>query len=98
MIHVVLPAHLQNLAKVGRELELQVAEPVTPGAILDALEARYPMLRGTLRDHITHQRRPFIRFFACGQDVSLDDPDTLVPDQVACGQEKFIIVGAMAGG
>ena len=98
MIHVVLPAHLQRLANVGRELELQVAEPVTPGAILDALEARYPMLRGTLRDHITHQRRPFIRFFACGLDVSLDDPDKMLPAQVANGRDKFIIVGAMAGG
>ena len=98
MIRVVLPAHLQRLANIGRELELQVPGPVTPHTILDALEADYPMLRGTLRDQVTHERRPFIRFFACGQDLSLDDPDSLVPAQVAQGLDKFRIVGAMAGG
>ena len=98
MIRVLLPAHLQRLANVGRELELQVDGPVTPHAILDALEARYPMLRGTIRDHVTQERRPFIRFFACGQDLSLDDPDSLVPTQVAEGLDRFMIVGAMAGG
>jgi sulfur-carrier protein len=98
MIRVVLPAHLQHLANVGRELELQVPGPVTQLAILDALEARYPMLRGLIRDHVTRERRPFIRFFACGQDLSLDDPGALVPSQVAEGLERFRIVGAMAGG
>jgi sulfur-carrier protein len=98
MIRVVLPTHLQRLANVGRELELQVPGPVTPHTILDALEADYPMLRGTLRDQVTRERRPFIRFFACGQDLSLDDPSALVPSQVAEGLERFRIVGAMAGG
>jgi molybdopterin synthase sulfur carrier subunit len=98
MIRVVLPYQLQQLAKASRVVDLQVEDPVTEHTILDALEARYPMLRGAIRDQITRERRPFIRFFACGQDLSLDDPDSLMPAQVAHGLEKFIIVGAMAGG
>ena len=98
MIHLILPAHLQRLANVGREIELQVPGPVTQRTVLDALEAAYPMLRGTLRDHVTKQRRDFIRFFACGEDLSLESPDALLPEKVAQGLEKFMIVGAMAGG
>jgi hypothetical protein len=98
MIRVVLPPHLRNLAHVGREIELQVEEPVTTGSILDAVEANYPMLRGTIRDHVTKQRRPFIRFFACGQDLSHQPPDTPLPDDVVTGKELFMIVGAIAGG
>jgi molybdopterin converting factor small subunit len=98
MIRVVLPAHLRQLAHVDRELELPVAGPVTQRAILDALEARYPMLRGTIRDYTTQQRRAYIRFFACGEDLSLEAPDSLLPEPVAQGLEKFMIVGAMAGG
>jgi hypothetical protein len=98
MIRVVLPYHLRNLAKVGPEVELDVAAPVTQRAILDALEARYPMLRGTIRDHATLQRRPFLRFFACEQDWSLQSPDAPLPDAVAAGREPFLIVGAIAGG
>jgi molybdopterin synthase sulfur carrier subunit len=98
MIRVVLPAHLRQLAHVNRELELPVAGPVTQRAILDALEARYPMLRGTIRDYTTQQRRAYIRFFACGEDLSLEAPDSLLPEPVAQGLEKFMIVGAMAGG
>jgi sulfur-carrier protein len=98
MIRVILPYHLQNLASVGREVELPVEGPATIGAVLDALEAQYPVLRGAIREHVTQERRPFIRFFACGQDFSLDPPDTLLPEQVAAGIERFRIVGAMAGG
>jgi len=98
MIRVVLPPHLRTLARVGRELELQVDEPVTTGSILDALEAIYPMLRGTIRDHVTKQRRPFIRFFACGQDLSHQPPDAPLPEDVVTGTETFMIVGAIAGG
>ncbi len=98
MIRVVLPHHLRTLASVGREVELQVDGPKTLGLVLDALEARYPMLRGTIRDHGTQQRRPFIRFFACGQDLSHLSPDTPLPEAVATGTEPFRIVGAMAGG
>ncbi len=98
MIRVVLPAHLRTLARVEGEVELQVEGPVTQRSILDALEARYPMLRGTIRDHVTRQRRPFVRFFACRQDVSHEPPDTPLPDTVATGTEPFLIVGAMAGG
>lgn len=98
MIRVVLPHHLRTLANVGREVELQVEGPATLGAILNTLESSYPMLRGTLRDHVTQQRRPFIRFFACGQDLSLQSWDASVPDAVALGAEPFLIVGAMAGG
>ncbi len=98
MIRVVLPHHLRTLARVGREVELQVERPTTLGAVLDALDTRYPMLRGTIRDHVTQQRRPFIRFFACGQDLSHQPSDTLLPDAVVLGTEPFRIVGAMAGG
>jgi len=97
MIRVVLPHHLRTLAHVGKEVELQVEGP-TLGSILDTLEAQYPMLRGTIRDHITQQRRPFIRFFACGQDLSHQPPDAPLPNAVAMGAEPFRIVGAMAGG
>jgi sulfur-carrier protein len=98
MIRVTLPVHLQRLANVGREVELQVDGPVTQRSILDALETRYPVLRGTIRDHVTRERRPFIRFFACGEDFSLDSPDTPLPESIADGSERFMIVGAMAGG
>lgn len=98
MIRLVLPVHLRALAQVGSELELDVAGPVTASAILDALESRYPVLRGTIRDHVTHARRPLVRFFACEEDVSHDPPDAPVPQAVAAGTEPFLIVGAMAGG
>lgn len=98
MIRVVLPHHLRTLASVGREVELQVEVPITLGAILDAVEVQFPMLRGTIRDHVTQERRPFIRYFACGQDWSHQPPDTLLPEAVATGTEPFRIVGAMAGG
>ena len=98
MIRVVLPTHLRRLAKAGREIELQVEGSATPGSVLDALEARYPMLRGTIRDQVTQRRRPFIRFFACGQDLSHEPPDAPLPDEVAAGTEPLWIVGAMAGG
>ena len=98
MIRVVLPHHLRTLAHVGKEVELKVENPPTLGSVLDVLEARYPMLRGTIRDHVTHQRRDFIRFFACGQDLSHQSPDTPLPDAIATGTEPFRIVGAMAGG
>ena len=98
MIHVVLPAHLRNLAQVKGDVELEVPGPATQNSVLDALEARYPMLCGTLRDHVTHKRRPFVRFFACGEDLSHDPPDTPLPEAVATGKEPFLIVGAIAGG
>ena len=98
MIRVALPHHLRNLAHVGKEIELLVDGPVTIGSVLDAVEDQYPMLRGTIRDHVTRQRRPFIRFFACGQDLSHQPPDTPLPDAVATGLEPFRVVGAMAGG
>jgi sulfur-carrier protein len=98
MIRVVLPAHLRTLARVDSEVALDVASPVTQRAILDALEARYPMLRGTVRDHVTLQRRAFVRFFACDQDLSHEPADAPLPDAVATGAEPFLIVGAMAGG
>jgi hypothetical protein len=98
MIRVVLPHHLQTLAQVSKEVHLQVEGPTTVSSVLDALEARYPMLRGTIRDHVTQQRRPFLRFFACGQDLSLEPPDAPLPDAVAIGAESFRVVGAMAGG
>ena len=98
MIRVVLPAHLRTLARVNGEVTLDVEGPITLRAVLDALEARYPMLRGTIRDHVTHQRRPFIRFFACEQDLSHESPDAPLPDAIATGTEPFLIVGAMAGG
>ena len=98
MIRVQLPAHLRTLARVEGELELEVAAPVTQRAILDALEARYPMLRGTLRDHVSKERRPFVRFFACEEDFSLESPDAPLPAAVASGAEPFLVVGAIAGG
>jgi molybdopterin converting factor small subunit len=98
MIRVVLPAHLRALAHVGGEVELQVQGQATQRSVLDALEAWYPMLRGTIRDHATQQRRAFVRFYACEQDLSHDLPDALLPEPVATGAEPFVIVGAMAGG
>jgi hypothetical protein len=98
MIRVVLPFHLRNLARVGGEVELEVAGPVTIQAVLEALEARYPVLRGTLRDHDTLKRRPFVRFFACKEDLSLEPVDTVLPEAVVNGTEPFLIIGAMAGG
>ena len=98
MIRVVLPHHLRTLAQVGKEVELQVEGPTTLGAILDTLELQYPVLRGTIRDHLTQKRRPFIRFFACGQDLSHEPPEAPLPDAAATGAEPFRIVGAMAGG
>jgi hypothetical protein len=98
MIRVVLPYHLRNLARVEGEVQLEVAGPPTLGAVLDALEARYPMLRGTVRDHGTLLRRPFVRFFACKEDLSHEPPETTLPDEVVAGNEPFLIVGAMAGG
>lgn len=98
MIRVVLPAHLRTLARVDGEVKLAVAGPATQRSVLDALEADYPMLRGTIRDHGTHQRRAFVRFFACEQDLSHEPPDAPLPDAVAMGAEPFLVVGAMAGG
>ena len=98
MIRVELPPHLRTLAKVSGEVQLDVPAPPTPAAVLDALETRYPVLRGTIRDHVTHERRAFIRFFACSQDLSHDSPDTPLPAPVAQGAEPFIILGAIAGG
>jgi sulfur-carrier protein len=98
MIQVTLPAHLRELAQVTGVVELQVAEPITQRTILDALEVAYPMLRGTIRDIATKERRPFIRFFACGEDLSLEPPDASVPMDVAVGKQPFRIIGAMAGG
>ena len=98
MIRVALPAHLRTLVRVGEEVELQVEGPATQRAILDALEARYPVLRGTIRAHVTQRRRPFVRFFACERDLSHESPDAPVPDAVAAGEEPFLVVGAMAGG
>jgi hypothetical protein len=98
MIRVTLPHHLRQLASVNGEIALQVEGRATQRSILDALEARYPMLRGTIRDHVTHERRAFVRFFACGQDLSLESLDAPLPDLVVSGVEKFMIVGAMAGG
>ena len=98
MIRVLLPYHLSRLANTDREITLDLAGPVTQRTILDAIEAQYPMLRGTIRDHASQERRPFIRFFACGQDWSHESLDTPLPDAVAKGDEKFMIIGAMAGG
>jgi len=98
MIRVVLPAHLRTLARVDGEVTLNVKGPVTQRTVLDALEARYPMLRGTIRDHVTQRRRPFVRFFACEEDLSHESPDVPLPDAVATGAEPLFIVGAMAGG
>lgn len=98
MIRVVLPVHLRKLARVEREIELEISGEVTQRTVLDALEARYPMLRGTIRDRATHRRRPFVRFFACAEDLSHDPPDAPLPPQVAAGAEPLLIVGALAGG
>jgi molybdopterin synthase sulfur carrier subunit len=98
MILVVLPAHLRTLARVGSEVSIEVEGPVTQRSVLDALEARYPMLRGTIRDHVTQERRAFLRFFACQEDLSHESPDAPLPDLVASGKEPFLIVGAIAGG
>lgn len=97
-VRIVLPAHLRKLARVSGEVTVEVAAPVTHGAVLDALETRYPALRGTIRDHATHKRRPFVRFFACEQDLSHEPADTPLPDAVARGDEPYLVVGAMAGG
>lgn len=97
-VRVVLPYHLRNLARVDSEIEIEVAEPVTQRTLLTALETRFPMLRGTIRDHGTLKRRPFLRFFACGMDLSLEPPDSLLPEEVACGDEPYLVVGAIAGG
>jgi sulfur-carrier protein len=98
MIRVVLPFHLRNLAHVGNEVQIEVAGPVTQRSVLDALEARYPMLRGAIRDHETLQRRAFLRYFACEEDLSHEPPDSLLPEAVASGKEPFIVIGAIAGG
>ena len=97
-VRVYLPAHLRTLARTNGEVEVEVAGQVTQRAVLDALEAKYPMLRGTIRDHVTEQRRPFVRFFACEDDLSHESPDALLPNAVAIGAEPFMIVGAIAGG
>jgi hypothetical protein len=98
MIRVVLPPHLRNLAEVKGEVEVEVQGEATPESVLDALESRYPVLRGTIRDQTTRQRRALVRFFACEQDLSLDPPDRPLPEAVASGSEPFLIIGAMAGG
>ncbi|MCA1597319.1 MAG: MoaD/ThiS family protein [Chloroflexi bacterium] len=98
MIRIVLPAHLRTLAKIKGEVELPLEGPLTQRLLLDALEQRYPMLRGTIRDHTTQFRRPFVRFFACEEDLSHESPDALLPGAVASGTEPFLIVGAIAGG
>jgi sulfur-carrier protein len=98
MIRVVLPAHLRTLTGVSGEVKVDVERPVTQRAVLDALEACYPMLRGTIRDQVTHQRRAFVRFFACEQDLSHEPPDSPLPEAVAAGAEPFLVIGAMAGG
>jgi sulfur-carrier protein len=98
MIRVVLPFHLRNLARVQGELQVEVGKPVTVGSVLDAIESRYPVLCGTIRDHGTLKRRPFVRFFACKEDISLDPPETELPEAVVNGTEPFLIIGAIAGG
>ena len=98
MIRIVLPYHLRVLAQVGAEVTLNVVGPVTQRSVLDALEARYPMLRGTIRDHVTQKRRAFLRFFACNEDLSHESPDAPLPDAVASGAEPFYVIGAIAGG
>jgi molybdopterin synthase sulfur carrier subunit len=98
MIRVVLPPHLRTLARVDGEVQLDIEGPATQRSVLDALEANYPMLRGTVRDHVTQQRRSLVRFFACGEDLSHEVPDTPLPDAVATGAEPFIVIGAIAGG
>ena len=98
MIRVVLPAHLRTLARVGAEVELPLDGPVTLGSVLEAIETAYPVLRGTMRDHTSRRRRPYVRFYACEQDLSHDPPDTPLPEAVTRGAEPFLVVGAMAGG
>lgn len=98
MIRVVLPYHLRNLAGVGKEIQLEVAGDVTVGSVLNALETRYPMLAGTIRDHVSQQRRPFLRFYACEEDWSLEPADVKLPNKIATGEEPFFIIGAIAGG
>lgn len=98
VVRVVLPAHLRNLALVGGEVELEVASPVSIATVLDALEARFPVLRGTIRDHVTRKRRPFLRFFACMEDLSNDPTDRPLPEAIATGAEPLLVVGAIAGG
>jgi molybdopterin synthase sulfur carrier subunit len=98
MIRVVLPPHLRTLAKVDGEVELEIAAPVTQRSVLDALEERYPMLRGTMRDHTTQLRRPLVRFFACGEDLSHESPDAALPAAIVKGSEPFLVIGAIAGG
>ncbi|TAL00813.1 MAG: hypothetical protein EPO07_09145 [Verrucomicrobia bacterium] len=98
MIRVLLPFHLRNLARVDGEVELDVAAPVTIRAVLDAIEAKFPVLRGTIRDHVTLKRRPFIRFFACKEDLSLEPPETQLPEAIVNGSEPFLVIGAIAGG
>ena len=98
MVRVVLPFHLRNLAHVGSEVTLNITGPVTQRSVLDALEARYPMLCGAIRDHVTQQRRPFLRYFACEEDLSHESSDAPLPDAVASGKEPFIVIGAIAGG
>src|SRR5436190_21372753 len=98
MIRIILPAHLRTLANVGREIQLEVNPPITPRSILDAIESRYPMLKGTIRDHVTQQRRAMVRFFACEEDISHDSPDNELPEKIASGAEPFYIIGAIAGG
>lgn len=98
MIRVGLPYHLRNLARVEGEVHLEVEGVVTQRSVLDALEARYPMLAGTIREHVTKERRPFLRFFVCGEDLSLESPDAPLPEPVASGQEPFLIIGSIAGG
>ena len=98
MIRIVLPYHLRNLARIKGELHLEVAGDITVRSVLNALEARYPMLAGTIRDHSTKHRRPFVRFYACGEDLSLESPDVQLPDKIISGEEPFLVVGAIAGG
>jgi len=98
MIRVILPFHLRNLAHIGAEVTLDISGPVTQRSVLDALEERYPMLCGAIRDHDTKQRRPFLRYFACEEDLSLESPDTPLPEAVVSGKEPFIVIGAIAGG
>jgi hypothetical protein len=98
MIRVVLPHHLRTLARTGSEVSVEVPGPVTVGSVITAIETAYPMLMGTIRDHDTQVRRPFLRFFACGEDLSLDSPDTPLPEAISSGREPFLVIGAIAGG
>lgn len=98
MVRVVLPHHLRNLAQVGQEVQLQVATPVCVASVLDALELAYPVLKGTIREHGTHKRRAFLRFFACAEDISLEPPDQPLPESISVGSEPLLVIGAIAGG